>query len=252
MNGHFAMVSTWAIMAGMLVGAHFRAGHGGNGWGGDTAREGATRRRPMVAASIGRRDERLGLVRRRHLREHESCVGFRRFPHVVDAGQFASPFGYDECNWYGSRGRRRIGRRGGHAPCMETKTSTRGIDSVSERRWERHLGHWFDELMQSDVEASLLWLGDGQRSGDFFTRSDGTPILARPFYNTQTGLPDSQLIAFPGVAAGQIGIATSSDLLSTGLVLVRLAAARSVGPHPLVGWLPLSATAGGVVDSRNS
>ncbi len=45
------------------------------------------------------------------------------------------------------------------------------------------LGHWFDCLMDSELEFDYFWLGDGQSSGDFYAGSLGDPILARPFYN---------------------------------------------------------------------
>ncbi len=81
------------------------------------------------------------------------------------------------------------------------------------------LGHWFDSLMDSELEFGVMWLGDGQTSGDFYAASLGDPILARPFYNAALDAPDSQLIAFPDLVVGDILIETSSDLLSTGAVV---------------------------------
>jgi len=217
MNGHFAMVSTWAIMAGMLVAA--------------------LPAQDMEGAE-GEAPPQERVQRDGDLWSPQASAGGMSDWDLYAGGIYAntSPVwvSADFLMWW---------MRGNSLPSMVT-TSPVGTDRADagvlgvagtsglhgdEDVDARHrfgfrtsvgarLGHWFDELMQSDVEASLLWLGDGQRSGDFFARSEGTPILARPFYNTQTGLPDSQLIAFPGVAVGQIGIATSSDLLSTGLV----------------------------------
>ncbi len=81
------------------------------------------------------------------------------------------------------------------------------------------LGHWFDSFMDSELEFGVMWLGDGQTSGDFYTRSLGDPILARPFYNAALSASDSQLVAFPDVVLGDILIETSSDLLSAGAVM---------------------------------
>jgi hypothetical protein len=78
------------------------------------------------------------------------------------------------------------------------------------------LGHWFDHWMDSELEFGVLWLGDGQSSGDFYGISAGDPILARPFYDAQIGAQDAQLIGFPNVVVGEILIESSSDFLSTG------------------------------------
>ncbi len=78
------------------------------------------------------------------------------------------------------------------------------------------LGHWFDHLMDSELEFGVLWVGDGQSSGDFYRFSAGDPILARPFLNAQTNLQDAQLVGFPDVVLGEISIQSASDLLSAG------------------------------------
>ena len=70
--------------------------------------------------------------------------------------------------------------------------------------------------MDSELEFDFLWLGDGQTSGDFYARSLGESILARPFFNAEIGGQDAQLIAFPDVAMGDILIETSSDVRAAG------------------------------------
>ncbi|HEY1861465.1 MAG TPA: BBP7 family outer membrane beta-barrel protein [Gemmataceae bacterium] len=53
------------------------------------------------------------------------------------------------------------------------------------------------------VNAGFFYLFD--QSNSFSANSpQGSPILARPFFNTVTGLPDSQLVAFPGLATGGV------------------------------------------------
>ncbi len=83
------------------------------------------------------------------------------------------------------------------------------------------LGYWADSLMDAELEVGLMWVGDGQSSGDFFAESTGDPILARPYVDAQTDTPASRLVAYPGIAEGFIDIETSSDLLSTGIVFRR-------------------------------
>lgn len=83
------------------------------------------------------------------------------------------------------------------------------------------LGHWFDHLMDTELKFDVLWLGDGQSSGDFLATSPGDPILARPFHNVELSVPDAALIAFPNVAHGTISIETTSDFLSAGALIRR-------------------------------
>jgi hypothetical protein len=96
------------------------------------------------------------------------------------------------------------------------------------------LGHWFDVCMDSELQFDYLWLGDGQTSGDFQADSSQYGILARPFFNTELGQPDAQLISFPDVAAGGISLETSSDFRSAG-VLFRQAWLRGEGGR--IEWL---------------
>jgi hypothetical protein len=82
-------------------------------------------------------------------------------------------------------------------------------------------GMWLDACSQVGVDVHYLYLDDGANTGDYFGRSLGDPILARPFFNTQLNAEDSQLIAFPGVVQGQIDIQTSSEMHSAGILLRR-------------------------------
>jgi hypothetical protein len=61
------------------------------------------------------------------------------------------------------------------------------------------------------IEVGVLWLD--RRGESFLQRSDGGEILARPFYNVQTGLNTADLIAFPGLQTGEIRVRTASDLI---------------------------------------
>lgn len=69
-------------------------------------------------------------------------------------------------------------------------------------------GHWFS-------------LSDGDNRGDFYVGGTGAPILARPYFNTQQGMQDSQLISFPGVATGTIRVHSSSQMHSGGALVRR-------------------------------
>ena len=50
------------------------------------------------------------------------------------------------------------------------------------------------------------------RQTSFFTANGtSTPILARPFFNSETGVPDSQIVNYPGQQSGSFSAAAASD-----------------------------------------
>jgi Putative beta barrel porin-7 (BBP7) len=65
-------------------------------------------------------------------------------------------------------------------------------------------GMWLDDNQRWGLEGSLLYVGS--ESTSFGASSDQNPILARPFFNTQTNAPDSQLLAFPGTLTGNVAV----------------------------------------------
>ena len=73
-------------------------------------------------------------------------------------------------------------------------------------------GSWFEQDDGSGIGAELVMLGN--RGQIFVTQSDGDPILARPFLDTDTGLQNSQLVAYPGLNAGSIGFDTETRMYS--------------------------------------
>ncbi|WP_197454683.1 BBP7 family outer membrane beta-barrel protein [Stieleria varia] len=74
-------------------------------------------------------------------------------------------------------------------------------------------GIWLDRCHTLGVGAEFIDLG--RNSHSFATTSAGSPIVARPFFNTATGLADSELVAFPGIVSGT-GTARIDSQLSGG------------------------------------
>jgi hypothetical protein len=75
------------------------------------------------------------------------------------------------------------------------------------------IGWWFDEEQTFAVEGSYFFLAP--RGNSFSAAGDGSPgspVIARPFFNTATGMEDSELVAFPGVLAGRVNVDPSSRL----------------------------------------
>jgi hypothetical protein len=74
------------------------------------------------------------------------------------------------------------------------------------------VGGWFDHEESLGLEANFL-IVEGQ-STHFEAASDGSQILARPFFDAQTNLLAADLIAFPGVVAGAVAVQASSSGLT--------------------------------------
>ena len=73
----------------------------------------------------------------------------------------------------------------------------------------------FDQCGVSGMDAEFFMLGN--RNESYHGVSNGTPILARPFLNAQTGLNDAQLVAYPGLVNGSIDVNAKSSLNSGAL-----------------------------------
>ena len=68
-------------------------------------------------------------------------------------------------------------------------------------------------LNDCDMVGARFW-GLENANTTFFQTSTGTPILARPFFNTQVPGQDSVLIAFPGVTTdGSVNVRASNEIL---------------------------------------
>ncbi len=65
---------------------------------------------------------------------------------------------------------------------------------------------------------------------DFYVQSDGDPILARPFFNTDPAVDrqDTQLLALPGLAAGSFRVDNDGQIYSGALTLRRNTRCRTV------------------------
>lgn len=69
------------------------------------------------------------------------------------------------------------------------------------------------------VEFDLLGLGDGAGTSRATGLSTGSPILARPIINAQTGLEDAQLVAYPELVDGRLNVTASSELYAAAALL---------------------------------
>jgi hypothetical protein len=80
------------------------------------------------------------------------------------------------------------------------------------------LGAWLNDCQTLGVEGDFFMLSN-QGTG-FAASSTGNPILARPFFDATTGRPNSELVAFPGLLAGNVyANAGSTGLLGADALL---------------------------------
>ena len=95
------------------------------------------------------------------------------------------------------------------------------------------VGLWLDSCHRFGVSGEYFRVGT--ETDSFSATSGGVPILARPFTNLNTGgIQDSQLVAFPGVISGTVGVTASSRLTGAAFHLRGL---RSCDSGCGGGWL---------------
>ena len=79
------------------------------------------------------------------------------------------------------------------------------------------LGFWLD--CRHAWSAEFDYLGLGGQSANFSQFSTGTPILTRPFFNLLTNAPDTENVAFPGLASGSISVTAKDYFQSAGVAM---------------------------------
>ncbi|KAA5540495.1 BBP7 family outer membrane beta-barrel protein [Roseiconus nitratireducens] len=98
----------------------------------------------------------------------------------------------------------------------ETGTSTRfGNTELNDGSASGFLlgsGFWISPERRFGVETEYFWLED--MNDGFSASSDGSPILARPFFDIVAGQQTAQLLAYPGLVSGNVRVGTESSLRS--------------------------------------
>jgi hypothetical protein len=97
-------------------------------------------------------------------------------------------------------------------------------------------GFWFDDHHTIGVEAGFMMLGS--EATLFSASSDGSTILARPYFDANTQAPQAVLVAFPGSSSGSIDIrAASGNLYETHIDLTENVIDTGwMRVNSLVGW----------------
>ncbi len=65
-------------------------------------------------------------------------------------------------------------------------------------------GTWFDMWQEDGIQASVFYLG--QKTDHFSTNTAQNPVIARPFFELNTGQQNVEFVSFPGLATGSIAV----------------------------------------------
>jgi hypothetical protein len=79
-----------------------------------------------------------------------------------------------------------------------------GMDYRDRKGGRFSAGIWLDDEQTWGLDARYFFLGGRSIHASFV--SPGSPVVATPFFNVNTGLQDSSLATFPGVTSGQIAV----------------------------------------------
>jgi hypothetical protein len=77
------------------------------------------------------------------------------------------------------------------------------------------IGWWFDPCRRLGIEGDYFALGDADEG--FRASSDGTPIIAQPFYDIVNGEENAVFIAFPDQIRGQVEAEAQTSFHGAGL-----------------------------------
>jgi hypothetical protein len=77
------------------------------------------------------------------------------------------------------------------------------------------VGFWTDRCRGRAVQAEFF--GIGEETEQYSFTGNGSPILARPFFNGLTNAEDSELVSFPGNISGTVGVDVRSKMGGIGI-----------------------------------
>lgn len=76
-------------------------------------------------------------------------------------------------------------------------------------------GWWCDTDRTRGIEADFFFLARSREAGA--AASDGSGVIARPYFDAAANLPAADLVSFPGVAAGSVTAEATSRVIGGGL-----------------------------------
>ena len=92
-----------------------------------------------------------------------------------------------------------------------------GLEDSPQPGGRGEIGVWLDPRARTGVGGSFTGLA--KESVGFSASSDGSTILARPFFNTLLAQPASQLVAFPGLVRGSVRAQSENEVYAAEVFL---------------------------------
>ena len=122
----------------------------------------------------------------------------------------------------------------GAGPTTFTLFGDRRVDGEMRSGFRTQAVYWLDECQRCGLYGDFFFLGRA-RSSFAAAAPAGSPVLARPFINALTGLPDAELVSFPGVLAGGVAAESYTDVIGGGGGFI-----KNLCCNPCVGRLDLT------------
>jgi len=76
-------------------------------------------------------------------------------------------------------------------------------------------GWWTDDARTTGYELDFFFLSRSREA--FAASSDGSAVIARPFFDAAAGVPAAELVSFPGVLAGSVTADATSRVIGGGV-----------------------------------
>ncbi|QVL31778.1 BBP7 family outer membrane beta-barrel protein [Telmatocola sphagniphila] len=95
---------------------------------------------------------------------------------------------------------------------VSSLVSASQIDPTGRTGGKIGLGVWLGADKKCAIEVAFLMLNPSNRNVGF--SSDGTTVLARPFFSANAGAETAEIVAAPGISSGSIGISSTSSFNS--------------------------------------
>jgi len=102
-------------------------------------------------------------------------------------------------------------------PTTTTLFGGDGLEDSPQPGVRGEIGFWLDPRARIGVGGSFTGLA--KESVAFSASSDGSTILARPFFNTLLDQQASQLVAFPGLVRGSVGVQSENQVYAAEVFL---------------------------------
>jgi hypothetical protein len=94
----------------------------------------------------------------------------------------------------------------------------RNYDGEMRSGFRTQAVYWLDECQRCGVYGDFFFLG---RAQSHFAAGEPGAVVGRPFTNALTGLPDAELVTFPGVLAGGVAADTYTDVIGGGAGVIK-------------------------------